>query len=316
MKRCGLLILLALPLLVEAADRRVVTLKGRVIDDATSEGLPLVEVKVAGQQDLPAVSTDGKGNYVIAKVPAGSFTLEFRKPGFEFFPTSVKQTVSQGPAMIEDVFLLEQNAPSDDYYTRLANRDVQRVQRRISGGGQPAQEYGNAWSRLEEMNISPSGRAAYAHSLTTLAPDVTTLKLPKLHDYAAAKPDAIRRFQAEVERAVTSDTRLTAKAELKRQGLTDTVIVDVAASTLKKTNAPAEAKRDFVTKFGRNYGSASENELKKAAPHGAGGVKSDSGSRTSGPAAGTTTSGGDTKTTQPRLHSPGPERPAPGRRER
>ncbi len=36
MKRYGLLILLALPLLAEAADRRVVSLKGRVIDDASN----------------------------------------------------------------------------------------------------------------------------------------------------------------------------------------------------------------------------------------------------------------------------------------
>lgn len=297
MKRYALLILLALPLLSEAADGRTVTIKGRVVDDATNTGLPLVEVKVvAGQQNLPAATTDGKGNYAIANVPVGPVTLEFRKPGFEYFPTSVKQTVSQA-STVDDVFLLEQNAPSDDYYRRLAERDVQRVQRRISEGGQPAQEYAKAWGRLEEMNISPSGRAAYARSLTTLSPDVTKLTLPKLQDYAAAKPDTIRRFQTETERAVTGDTHLTAKTELKRQGLTDTVIVDVAASTLKKTNAPVEAKQDFVTKFGRSYGSASENALIKMAPHSRGGVRSDSTGRTTGAGAGTSISGDDKKTT-------------------
>jgi hypothetical protein len=270
MKPYALLILLTLPLLSEAADGPTVTLKGRVVDDATNTGLPLVEVKVvSSQQNLPVVTTDGKGSYAIANVPVGSVTLEFRKPGFEYFPTSVKQTVSQAMT-ISDVSLLEQNAPSDEYYGRLAERDTQRAQRRISGGASPAEEYGRAWSRLEVMNISPSGRAAYAQSLTTLAPDVTKLTLPKLQDYVAAKPDAIRRFQAETERAIVSDAGLTSKTELKRQGLTDTVIVDVAASTLKKTGASVEAKRDFVTKFGRSYGSASESTLIKMAPHGHG----------------------------------------------
>jgi Carboxypeptidase regulatory-like domain len=267
MKRYGLLILLALPLLSEAADSRTVTLRGRVVDDATNTGLPLVEVKVAGQQNLPAATTDGRGSYAIANVPVGTVTLEFRKPGFEYFPTSVKQTVSQAMT-VDDVALIEQNAPSDDYYSRLAERDAQRARRRVSGGASPAQEYGQAWSRLEAMNISPSGRAAYARSLTALAPEVTPLTLPKLHEYAVAKPDAIRHFQAETERAIGSNARLPPRAELNRQGLTDTVIVDVAASALKKTAAPAEAKRDFVTKFGRNYGSASENKLIKMAPHG------------------------------------------------
>ncbi len=298
MRRYGLMILLALPLLAEAANGRTVTLKGRVVDDATNTGLPLVEVKVvAGQQNLPAATTDGKGNYAIANVPVGPVTLEFRKPGFEYFPTSVKQTVSQA-ATVDDVLLVEQNAPSDDYYRRLAERDVQRVQRRISGGGQPAREYAKAWGRLEEMNISPSGRAAYARSLTTLSPDVTKLTLPKLQDYAAAKPDAIRRFQTETERAVTEDARLTAKTELKRQGLTDTVIVDVAASTLKKTTASAEVKRDFVTKFGRTYGSTSEDALIKMAPHSRGGVRSDSTGQTTGAGAGASPSGDDKKTTK------------------
>lgn len=312
MKRSGLLILLALPLLAEAANGRPVTLKGRVVDDATALGLPLVEVRVvAAQQSPPPATTDGKGHYTIASVPPGPITIEFRKPGFEYFPTSVSLTVSRAMT-VDDVLLLEQNAPSDDYYSRLAERDLARVQRRISGGGRPTQEYGTAWARLEDMNISPSGRAAYARALSAQSPEVRTLAIPKFQDYATVKPDAIRRFQAETERAVGGDARLTGKAELRRQGLTDTVIVDVAASTLKKANAPVEAKRDFVTKFGRSYGAASENALIKTAPSSRGGVKSDSLHRESG-SGGTKTGGDDKKAAPAKSHV---DRPALERRER
>jgi hypothetical protein len=243
------------------------------LDEATGDALRLVEVKlVVGKTVLSAAYTDYNGEYTFANVPARAFTLEFRKRGFEFFPTILEGKVPKTDADIWDIkmpvtSLIEKNATSDIYYSSLAQKTVERVQKRLPKGGPEAQtEYARAWSKLEKMKIAPSGRVIYARSLTKAVPEIVRFKLPKLQDYAVANPDAVRRFQAETERAVSGEAQLTDKADLKREGINEVLIVDVAAHALDESTAPVAAKQEFATKVGQSYGAASEAALYKTVP--------------------------------------------------
>ena len=254
-----------LTLIAEIGSGAAATLKGIVRDDATGEGLGFVGVKaVAGSVTLET-ETKSNGEYSLTGLPAGPFTLEFRKPGYEYFPTRRLGKISSTALTVEEVLLLQQNA-DDRYFQRAARRDAERLQAQANIGDAEARReaYGRAWARLEDMNIEPAGRAAYAQALTAQVPGVVDLKLPKLLDYAAVNPDALRRVHAQTAQALTTEKPLPDKKALKQQGLSDVVIADVAVSTLKR-NPPSDTKqKDFVAKFQKSYGDATANTLTKA----------------------------------------------------
>jgi hypothetical protein len=241
------------------------TLKGVVRDDATGEGLGFVGVKVVAGNVTLETETRSNGEYSLSSLPAGPFTLEFRKPGYEYFPTRRLGTIPATALTLEDVLLLQQNA-DNRYFQRAARRDVERLQAQAAGGGAQARRegYAQAWARLEDMNIEPAGRAAYAQALTAQVPDVADLKLPKLRDYAAANPDALRRAHAQTTQALNADKPLPDRDALRRQGLSDVVIADVAVSTLKRNTTSDATRKEFVTKIQKSYGDAAATTVTKA----------------------------------------------------
>jgi Carboxypeptidase regulatory-like domain len=254
-----------LALIAEIGSSVAATLKGVVRDDATGEGLGFVGVKVVAGTITLETETKSNGEYSLTGLPAGPCTLEFRKPGYEYFPTRRLGKIPSTALTVEDVLLLQQNA-DNRYFQRAARRDVERLQAQANIGGAEARReaYGRAWARLEDMNIEPAGRAAYAQALTAQVPGVVDLKLPKLLDYAAVNPDALRRVHEQTVQALTTEKPLPDKKALKQQGLSDVVIADVAVSTLKRSTTSDAKQKDFVAKFQKSYGDATANTLTKA----------------------------------------------------
>ena len=240
-------------------------LRGVVRDDATGEGLGFVGVKVVAGSVTLETETKSNGEFSLTGLPAGPFTLEFRKPGYEYFPTRRLGTIPSTALTVEDVLLLQQRA-DNRYFQRAARRDVERLQAQAAGAGAEARReaYARAWGRLEDMNVEPAGRAAYAQALTAQVPDVVDLKLPKLRDYAAANPDALRRVHAQTTQALNTDKPLPDKHALRQQGLSDVVITDVAVSTLRRSTTSDATQKEFVTKVQKSYGDAAASTVTKA----------------------------------------------------
>jgi carboxypeptidase family protein len=241
------------------------TVKGVVRDAASGEGLGSVDVTVTvGGKALSMVKTKGTGGYVVTGVPSGPFTVVISKPGYVFNPTNRDGKTPPGMVMIEDVRLSRQDA-DNQYFQMVAKRDVQRVQQETRGGSEAQRRdaYARLWDDVDRMGIEPGGRAAYAQALIAEIPDVVDFKLPKLSDYARVKPDTLRTAQAQTAGALNGDKPLPDKNVLKQQGLSDVVIGDVAASTLKASSTSDAAKRDFVIKIQKTYGDAAAITLMK-----------------------------------------------------
>ena len=65
------------------------SLTGTIIDKATGKGLVKVEVRI-GNAESTAAQTDRRGNYLIPKLPAGSYSVTFFKEGFGLIVESVE----------------------------------------------------------------------------------------------------------------------------------------------------------------------------------------------------------------------------------
>lgn len=91
---------------------RVVQLRGHVLDAATRDSLPGVHVCLAdsGGKPLRVVQTDGGGQYVLANVPAGQYTVRFTCMGFGEESLRLSVTRQSGRLMLGDVLLHERAA--------------------------------------------------------------------------------------------------------------------------------------------------------------------------------------------------------------
>ena len=58
------------------------TVRGRVVSAATGQPLHRVQISLSGTQTVPAAVTDPRGEFVIANVPAGSYTATAKRLGY------------------------------------------------------------------------------------------------------------------------------------------------------------------------------------------------------------------------------------------
>ena len=97
-----LVLLVASPTLWGQTSNKTGVLRGTVMDKETGETLPGVAVTVVGTYF--AAVTDGKGQYVLARVPAGDYSVKYQMMGYG---TAVHNavTVKVGQTTIHDARL-------------------------------------------------------------------------------------------------------------------------------------------------------------------------------------------------------------------
>jgi hypothetical protein len=86
------------------AAQGVGTIRGRVVDSTTAQGLPNVSVTIAGTRF--GTQTGPDGGYTIARVPAGAQRLQARRIGYR--SGTVDVTVTAGGTVTVDVALSQQ----------------------------------------------------------------------------------------------------------------------------------------------------------------------------------------------------------------
>jgi hypothetical protein len=89
----AVLLLLALGCAAYAQDKHTGQVKGKVkVEKGSPEGVSVILRQ--GEREVMRVSTDRKGNFLIARVPPGFYGLTFRKPGLAI--ESIEKTGSEG----------------------------------------------------------------------------------------------------------------------------------------------------------------------------------------------------------------------------
>lgn len=124
---------------------------GKVVDDATKEPLPYVNVVVrdAAKKVLTGGITDEKGKFKIKDIPEGNSIVEVQFIGYKTFSRSVSISSSKRNVNLGTISLKEDSAQLDEVVVRAETSTVvQKVDRKVINVGKDLTSAGTTASEL------------------------------------------------------------------------------------------------------------------------------------------------------------------------
>jgi hypothetical protein len=213
-----------------------------------SQGVSGAKVKlVPGRGDaVSAGITDRKGEYHIANVPNGDYTVVVDAVGYVPRPHKrTQKTVQTGKNNLGVVLLMRAYGP-DAYYQVVADALVKAAQ---SGpDSATAKRYARAWQELREVGLPPQSKAQLVRLI-----DQRDMKakeaLPAMKDYLAVSPQDIDAAVKAFHDAFLGKASMPTKASLADRRIREEVVADIVLFQLTASSGSEEQRVEFLRKF-------------------------------------------------------------------
>jgi Carboxypeptidase regulatory-like domain len=222
-----------------------------------------VQLRFSGGKLTDPVITDTDGQYQIARIAKGEYTLVVTMMGYIPRPHEQTKIKVDGDAKADDVLLMQQYGTTP-YYSVVATGIIRKVA--TAPKDYQREVLAIEWDNLRAIDLPPSSKARLASELNKQDASVKEV-LPDIKSYLATNPEDIMKAQLRFSQALAGKADLPGKDSLDDMKLSHEIVADMVLFQVKGSTEPEEKQTVFVEEFLRKWDDtlASKQVLQKLA---------------------------------------------------